>query len=217
LYDEGGRGLWLVESLSRDWGVRWPATGGKIVWARLPCPAPAPAARSEEHTSELQSRENLVCRLLPEKKNPVRPSRRKTCASRRGARRPISMAASTSSSLMPRRPSPPTLLPYTTLFRSTSTTRAAAVSGSSSPSAAIGASAGPRPAARSSGPVSPAPPPRRPRDRKSTRLNSSHVKISYAVFCLKKKIRCGPADVRRAPAGAGRAGPFRWLPVLHHP
>src|SRR5690606_40897991 len=26
------------------------------------------------------------------------------------------------------------------------------------------------------------------RDRKSTRLNSSHVKISYAVFCLKKKI-----------------------------
>src|SRR5690606_40126622 len=27
------------------------------------------------------------------------------------------------------------------------------------------------------------------RDRKSTRLNSSHVKISYAVFCLKKKKR----------------------------
>src|SRR5690606_41461298 len=27
-------------------------------------------------------------------------------------------------------------------------------------------------------------------DRKSTRLNSSHVKISYAVFCLKKKITC---------------------------
>src|SRR5699024_12795111 len=30
-------------------------------------------------------------------------------------------------------------------------------------------------------------PPPRPRDRKSTRLNSSHVSISYAVFCLKKK------------------------------
>src|SRR5690606_42014540 len=30
------------------------------------------------------------------------------------------------------------------------------------------------------------PPPREPKDRKSTRLNSSHVKISYAVFCLKK-------------------------------
>ena len=30
---------------------------------------------------------------------------------------------------------------------------------------------------------------RRRRDRKSTRLNSSHVRISYAVFCLKKKKR----------------------------
>src|SRR5699024_11681708 len=29
---------------------------------------------------------------------------------------------------------------------------------------------------------------RAPQDRKSTRLNSSHVSISYAVFCLKKKI-----------------------------
>src|SRR5207302_7446617 len=29
--------------------------------------------------------------------------------------------------------------------------------------------------------------PQAPTDRKSTRLNSSHVKISYAVFCLKKK------------------------------
>src|SRR5690625_6041615 len=29
----------------------------------------------------------------------------------------------------------------------------------------------------------------RPADRKSTRLNSSHVAISYAVFCLKKKIK----------------------------
>src|SRR5690625_8052166 len=31
------------------------------------------------------------------------------------------------------------------------------------------------------------PPDRRRQDRKSTRLNSSHVAISYAVFCLKKK------------------------------
>src|SRR5207249_6908454 len=30
------------------------------------------------------------------------------------------------------------------------------------------------------------------RDRKSTRLNSSHVSISYAVFCLKKKTRSFP-------------------------
>src|SRR4249919_4146485 len=33
-----------------------------------PCLARAPGCRSEEHTSELQSRENLVCRLLLEKK-----------------------------------------------------------------------------------------------------------------------------------------------------
>src|SRR6266700_5148749 len=35
--------------------------------------------------------------------------------------------------------------------------------------------------------AAPSPLSRVPRDRKSTRLNSSHVKISYAVFCLKKK------------------------------
>src|SRR3712207_8972385 len=33
----------------------------------------------------------------------------------------------------------------------------------------------------------PGPPPLPDRDRKSTRLNSSHANISYAVFCLKKK------------------------------
>src|SRR5207302_8473788 len=39
------------------------------------------------------------------------------------------------------------------------------------------------------------------RDRKSTRLNSSHVKISYAVFCLKKKSRGVPSgSVVRHPA-----------------
>src|SRR5256884_4968248 len=36
-------------------------------------------------------------------------------------------------------------------------------------------------------------------DRKSTRLNSSHGYISYAVFCLKKKSRC--AGMHRAPIG----------------
>src|SRR5690606_40793658 len=41
-------------------------------------------------------------------------------------------------------------------------------------------------------------------DRKSTRLNSSHVKISYAVFCLKKKKLAGGATgVRRVADGAG--------------
>src|SRR5690625_6178413 len=40
------------------------------------------------------------------------------------------------------------------------------------------------------------------RDRKSTRLNSSHVAISYAVFCLKKKNSQG----RRHEGGSGMAG-----------
>src|SRR2546426_5019064 len=38
------------------------------------------------------------------------------------------------------------------------------------------------------------------RDRKSTRLNSSHLVISYAVFCLKKKTRSDPD--RPAPSAA---------------
>src|SRR5688572_32762508 len=81
---------------------------------------------------------------------------------------------------MIRRPPRSTLFPYTTLFRS--------------PAPPSGASAGrvkpsPRPAARVAKPTlgSPARPPPT-RDRKSTRLNSSHSQISYAVFCLKKKI-----------------------------
>src|SRR5438270_6856697 len=45
------------------------------------------------------------------------------------------------------------------------------------------------------------------RDRKSTRLNSSHSQISYAVFCLKKK-RPRTARTRRTrgPARSGRGG-----------
>src|SRR5688572_24902334 len=39
-------------------------------------PLPPPAARSEEHTSELQSQSNLVCRLLLEKKKSSRPIHR---------------------------------------------------------------------------------------------------------------------------------------------
>src|SRR6266446_7136912 len=38
-------------------------------WPRRPAGAPPPRPRSEEHTSELQSPCNLVCRLLLEKKN----------------------------------------------------------------------------------------------------------------------------------------------------
>src|SRR5439155_25365654 len=40
---------------------------------------------------------------------------------------------------------------------------------------------------------------REPEDRKSTRLNSSHVAISYAVFCLKKKKHARPCG-QRSPA-----------------
>src|SRR5256885_3502884 len=39
-----------------------------------------------------------------------------------------------------------------------------------------------------------------PLDRKSTRLNSSHLVISYAVFCLKKKKPSAPADPSRTTA-----------------
>src|SRR5438876_6587981 len=44
-------------------------------------------------------------------------------------------------------------------------------------------------------------------DRKSTRLNSSHPSISYAVFCLKKKIRVVVQNAKRTGAcldGGGR-------------
>src|SRR5207249_6303221 len=41
-----------------------------------------------------------------------------------------------------------------------------------------------------------------PEDRKSTRLNSSHVSISYAVFCLKKK-RCPHWSIDRLLHGVG--------------
>src|SRR3989442_4541023 len=40
------------------------------------------------------------------------------------------------------------------------------------------------------------------RDRKSTRLNSSHVRISYAVFCLTKKLTPGGYFVETVPLRA---------------
>src|SRR5438477_8502055 len=39
-----------------------------------------------------------------------------------------------------------------------------------------------------------------PRDRKSTRLNSSHMSISYAVFCLKTKNSFSPSASRQSPS-----------------
>src|SRR3982750_2291301 len=68
------------------------------------------------------------------------------------------------------------------------------------------------------------PPHARRQDRKSTRLNSSHDQISYAVFCLKKKNRLGrlaagetPADPRqrwRRAHARGGARPVAGVPPL---
>src|SRR5436309_12610528 len=51
-------------------------------------PRPANVARSEEHTSELQSRENLVCRLLLEKKKNSQPRMRDPSTNSLGAPNP---------------------------------------------------------------------------------------------------------------------------------
>src|SRR5262245_63888683 len=83
--------------------------------------------------------------------------------------------------LMIRRPPRSTLFPYTTLFRS-------------SPLYPVACS-GPGAEMRAPG---------RRRDRKSTRLNSSHLGISYAVFCLKKKKK--ENTVKRVDQDAGLKG-----------
>src|SRR5437868_13267251 len=77
------------------------------------------------------------------------------------------------------RPPISTLFPYTTLFRSDHAFRIA------------DAHEVARLARRKRGGCV-----RRRGDRKSTRLNSSHVSISYAVFCLKKKIDLKQANVQ---------------------
>src|SRR2546427_9074986 len=75
---------------------------------------------------------------------------------------------------MIRRPPRSTLFPYTTLFRSRGQGRAQPTQGGVAQRIkAVGAEPGLELQA--------------PGDRKSTRLNSSHSQISYAVFCLKKK------------------------------
>src|SRR5688572_32576106 len=90
---------------------------------------------------------------------------------------------------MIRRPPRSTLFPYTALFRSAAASIGAAPGGGVT-SPALGAPI----RALTSGSVKSAPqavqrsdPAGEKRDRKSTRLNSSHSQISYAVFCLKKK------------------------------
>src|ERR1035437_5259851 len=146
--------------------------------------------RSEEHTSELQSRQYLVCRLLLEKNNPYHflfcfacQRFARDCFSSSACPWPVNgvprrdLPTITGSAGMPaangdmfflmiRRPPRSTLFPYTTLFRSGNVRNAGGERAWRSAAAK----------ARS-----------KRRDRKSTRLNSSHANISYAVFCLKKK------------------------------
>src|SRR5438874_6374251 len=85
---------------------------------------------------------------------------------------------------MIRRPPSSTLFPYTTLFRSSPS--------GPSPVRRRGRLTPRRPGYTTGGKRSQAPKSILALDRKSTRLNSSHVEISYAVFCLKKKIYSGP-------------------------
>src|SRR5256885_11683909 len=89
---------------------------------------------------------------------------------------------------MIRRPPRSTLFPYTTLFRSQ---RALAIYekqlGPQNPHTAAGLNNLAN-LYRNQG-----------KDRKSTRLNSSHLVISYAVFCLKKKNRFESSDVAGIP------------------
>src|SRR5438034_6458637 len=79
---------------------------------------------------------------------------------------------------MRRRPPRSPLFPYTTLFRSQlSSSRLGSCGFSNGSSGSTRSAAVPAQIASAGA-----------RDRKSTRLNSSHTVISYAVFCLKKKM-----------------------------
>src|SRR5215211_5638642 len=132
--------------------------------------------RSEEHTSELQSHSDLVCRLLLEKKkhdlvavvfDPDAIAIPAQLDAPLDERFRSAVEAAVVFFLMIRRPPRSTLFPYTTLFRSP---RGRCRAGRS-PLRRDRLAAGSR-----------RPPPARG-DRKSTRLNSSHTVISYAVFC----------------------------------
>src|SRR2546427_9621957 len=83
---------------------------------------------------------------------------------------------------MIRRPPRSTLFPYTTLFRSGADRRRRTYARSLHVYSRTGSDGGR--ALREARPQG-------ARDRKSTRLNSSHSQISYAVFCLKKKKKEG--------------------------
>src|SRR2546427_8319451 len=87
--------------------------------------------------------------------------------------------------LMMRRPPRSTLFPSTTLFRSMPVKAEAARAARTDHSGTCAGIGVKRETAKATPP--PASMPTAPQDRKSTRLNSSHSQISYAVFCLKKK------------------------------
>src|SRR2546421_4711337 len=86
---------------------------------------------------------------------------------------------------MIRRPPRSTLFPYTTLFRSCGAPAGAHLRPRAGATTAR-AIASSRSSDRACG-----------RDRKSTRLNSSHDQISYAVFCLKKKKKTKPTQLTK--------------------
>src|SRR2546421_9230714 len=92
---------------------------------------------------------------------------------------------------MIRRPPRSTLFPYTTLFRSGAHRDPCALGGDQ----AAGAGAGLRLHSSARAPAA-----GDARDWKSTRLNSSHDQISYAVFCLKKKKKMNKRDITLARA-----------------
>src|SRR5256885_10814012 len=85
---------------------------------------------------------------------------------------------------MIRRPPRSTLFPYTTLFRSRERLVGAAPLGEIAGHLGIPDEAALRVPHRTDHGISP-----EARDRKSTRLNSSHLVISYAVFCLKQQAK----------------------------
>src|SRR5688572_31490330 len=95
--------------------------------------------------------------------------------------------------LLLRTPKSP-LFPYTTLFRSSLKHPSPFASRCRCQAYERG-----KTTARLPIPLGPRPRPdqrRWPADRKSTRLNSSHSQISYAVFCLKKKIYKSDSDIQ---------------------
>src|SRR3989440_7691257 len=118
-------------------------------------PSSSASCRSEEHTSELQSRSDLVCRLLLEKKKQRSPKRWELCSRSR---------------------LPPSNLPPRS--RNSAGNRSCITRSQNGAARPPALRACIIPRTSSVGPFT---------DRKSTRLNSSHDQISYAVFCLKKK------------------------------